>query len=82
MVGYRSGRLPAQLPVLQPAAMKPKLKKKKYENLMELFRFVSPIFHQFYIGLPHNTTTEATTPVVEERRESEADNVYGTDTDD
>ncbi|GBN60618.1 hypothetical protein AVEN_66713-1 [Araneus ventricosus] len=29
MVAYRSGRLPAQLPVLQPAGTKPKLKKKK-----------------------------------------------------
>lgn len=82
MVAYRLGRLPAQLPVLQPAGMKPKLKKKKYENLMELLQFVPPIYHQFYIGLPHNTTTEATTPVVEEGGESEADNVYDTDTDD
>ncbi|GBM85055.1 hypothetical protein AVEN_31202-1 [Araneus ventricosus] len=78
MVGYRSGRLS----VLQPAGMKPKLEEKKYQNLMELLQFVPPIYHQFYIGLPHNTTTEATTPVVEEGEESEADNVYDTDTDD
>ncbi|GBO41085.1 hypothetical protein AVEN_244240-1 [Araneus ventricosus] len=79
MVAYRSGRLPAQFPVLHPAGMKPKLKKVKYENLMELLQFVPPIYHQFFIGLPHNTTKEATTPVVEEGRESEADNVYDTD---
>ncbi|GBM72949.1 hypothetical protein AVEN_124129-1 [Araneus ventricosus] len=80
MVAYKSGRLPAQLPVLEPTGMKPKLKKKKYENLMELLEFVPPIYHQFYIGLPHNTTTEATTPVVGEGGESEAGN--DTDTDD
>ncbi|GBM78319.1 Carcinine transporter [Araneus ventricosus] len=78
----KSGRLPARLPVLQPAGMKPKLEKKKYENLMELLQFVPPIYHQFYIGLPHDTTTEASTPVVEEGGESEAENVYDTDTDD
>ncbi|GBL74337.1 hypothetical protein AVEN_235316-1 [Araneus ventricosus] len=82
MVAYRSGWLPAQLLVLQSAGMKPKLKKKKYENLMELLQFVPPIYQQFYIGLPYNTTTGATTPVVEEVGESEADNVYDTDTDD
>ncbi|GBL77957.1 hypothetical protein AVEN_143282-1 [Araneus ventricosus] len=81
MVAYR-GRLPAQLPVLPPAGMKPKLKKKKYENFMELLQFIPPIYHQFYIGLPHNTTTEETTPVVQEGGESEADNVYDTGTDD
>ncbi|GBN97457.1 hypothetical protein AVEN_215610-1 [Araneus ventricosus] len=79
MVASISGRLPAQL---QPASMKPKLKKKKYENLMEPLQFIPPIYHQFYIGLPHNTTTEATTPVIGEGRESEVDNAYDTDTDD
>ncbi|GBO28526.1 hypothetical protein AVEN_274572-1 [Araneus ventricosus] len=80
MVSYRS-RLPAQLPVLQPAGMKPKLKKKNYETLMRLLQFAPPIYHQFYIGLSHDTTTEATTPVVEEVGESDVDNVYDTDTD-
>ncbi|GBO06034.1 hypothetical protein AVEN_30616-1 [Araneus ventricosus] len=64
-----------------PVGMKPKLKKKNYENLMDLLQFVPTIYHQFYTGLPYNTTTEATTPVVEEVGESEADNVYDTDTD-
>ncbi|GBN30944.1 hypothetical protein AVEN_40082-1 [Araneus ventricosus] len=81
MVANKSGRLPAQFPVLQPYGMKPKLKKKKYENLMELLQFVPPIYRQFYIGLLHNTTTEATTSVVEEGGEFEVDNVYNTDTD-
>ncbi|GBO05747.1 hypothetical protein AVEN_31004-1, partial [Araneus ventricosus] len=78
----KSGRLPPQLPVLQPAGMKPKLKKKKYEYLMELLQFVPPIFHQFCIGLPRNSATEATTEVVGEGGESEAENVYDADTDD
>ncbi|GBN75697.1 hypothetical protein AVEN_128596-1 [Araneus ventricosus] len=82
MVAYRSGWLPAQLLVLRPAGMIPKLRKKKYENLKELLQFVPQIYDQFYIGLPHNNTTEAATPVVEERGESEADIVYDTDTDD
>ncbi|GBN55932.1 hypothetical protein AVEN_169469-1 [Araneus ventricosus] len=81
MLANRSFQLPAQLPVLQPSGMKPKLKKKKYENLMELLQFVPPIYRQFYMRLPHTTTTEVTTPVVEAGVESEAGNVYETDTD-
>lgn len=48
---------------------------------MKIFWNLSIFYHQFYISLPHNTTTKATTPVVEEEEQLKQ-TMFMTDTDD
>ncbi|CAG9828277.1 unnamed protein product [Diabrotica balteata] len=51
------GITPYQLPMFQPVIEKPKLKYKKYEDLMELLQFVLPTYHEFYLSPPPETKT-------------------------
>lgn len=82
----------ATLPELPIETVKPKLKHIKFVILMDLWKFVPPIYHQFFTSLPQHDTSEPnrienTSEILtlnDERYETvvhEAHNIYESDDD-